>query len=168
MNSMEITFGVHESPFGLCLIGVNPEGICQISFINEADDAEALIKETWPHATFTHNPAATEKLLKKIFAEETLPLSFTGTPFQMKVWQALLKIPKGKTVSYAELAKQVGSPKAVRAVGTACGKNKIAFLIPCHRVLASSGKLGGYRWGLDRKQAILAWESALDTATFKV
>ncbi|MEK9159344.1 MAG: methylated-DNA--[protein]-cysteine S-methyltransferase [Patescibacteria group bacterium] len=136
---MKITRSIYQSPFGPCLIGMNKEGICELSFV---DEVGAALPE------------------HSLFRGETPTLSIQGTPFQMKVWEALLKIPKGQTRSYADIARSVGSPKAVRAVGTACGKNKIAFLIPCHRVLASSGKLGGYRWGLDRKKAMLDWEAA--------
>ena len=147
MKKSAISYTTYDSPFGACRIGTNDEGICELSFVDEP--TQSLAKS-------------------ELFDEAALPpLSFTGTPFQMKVWKALLQIPKGQTRSYAEIARAVGSPKAVRAVGSACGKNKIAFLIPCHRVLASSGKLGGYRWGLERKKTMLAWEAAIDTATIK-
>lgn len=136
---MKISTTFHESPFGPCAIGVSNEGICELSFLDETE--EKLLP---PHP---------------LFDDATIGLKMTGTPFQMKVWKALLKIPRGQTRTYTEIAEAVGSPKAVRAVGSACGKNKIAFLVPCHRVVASNGKLGGYRWGLERKKAMLAWEA---------
>lgn len=129
----------HQSPFGPCAIGVNDEGIYELCFLDEV--AEKLLP--------TH----------PLFEGADIPFSLKGTPFQIKVWEALLQIPRGETRTYADIARAVGSPKAVRAVGSACGKNKIAFLIPCHRVVASDGKLGGYRWGLERKKAMLAWEA---------
>lgn len=138
----------HESPFGPCAIGVNDEGICELSFLDESTEEKLL--PTHP-----------------LFEGTDVPFSLKGTPFQIKVWKALLEIPRGQTRSYADIARAVGSPRAVRAVGTACGKNKIAFLVPCHRVVASNGKLGGYRWGLERKQMMLTWEAAIDTATIK-
>ena len=147
-KSLPTLYTTHHSPFGHCKVGSNDEGICELSFVDEPSGSLPT---------------------SHLFEEASLPpLSMQGTPFQMKVWKALLQIPRGQTRTYADIARAVGSPKAVRAVGTACGKNKIAFLIPCHRVLASNGKLGGYRWGLDRKKAMLAWEGALDTATIKL
>ncbi len=164
-GNIEITYGLQPSPFGWCLIGLTKRGICQLSFVNTNNQTEAvkIIKEVWPHSILIRNDARIAPYVKKIFKAERLNtpirLLLKGTNFQIKVWEALLKIPQGDISSYAKIADAVGSPKAVRAVGTACGKNSIAFLIPCHRVLTSAGKLGGYHWGIERKEAILAWEA---------
>jgi AraC family transcriptional regulator, regulatory protein of adaptative response / methylated-DNA-[protein]-cysteine methyltransferase len=162
---MEITYGIHKSPFGWCLIGSADNKVCQLSFIkkNSSREAERSLRETWPDAHPTRNDRAVKSYVQKAFGNKKpskpVDMLVNGTPFQIKVWEALLSIPKGETASYAEVAQAIGSPKAVRAVGTACGKNSIAVLIPCHRVLTSSGGIGGYRSGIERKKAILAWES---------
>jgi AraC family transcriptional regulator of adaptative response/methylated-DNA-[protein]-cysteine methyltransferase len=162
---MDITYGIHKSPFGWCLIGIADNKVCQLSFLktNSARAAGRDLNEAWPDAHLTRNNAAVKSYMQKIFGNKKpgkrIDLLVNGTPFQVKVWEALLSIPKGETASYADVARAIGSPKAVRAVGTACGKNSIAILIPCHRVLTSSGGIGGYRSGVERKRAILAWES---------
>jgi len=164
MNPLLISYGVHQSPFGLCLIAVAEEGICQLSFLEDGNEEPGieLIQKTWPEATLHQDQKVTATLAQKIFATKPseVDLLVKGTDFQMKVWEALLKIPKGSTSTYAEIARVAGSPKASRAVGSACGKNQIAFLIPCHRVLTSTGKLGGYRWGIVRKKMMLEKEGA--------
>lgn len=160
---MEITYGIHSSPFGWCLLGIRGGKICNLSFLEKKSrsHALALLKEKWPQVTYLYSESKTKPYLKKVFGgkkSEKPALLIEGTDFQKKVWEELLKIPRGKTKTYNDIAKGIKAPKAVRAVGTACGKNSIAFAIPCHRVIASDGSLGGYRWGLKRKQAILAWE----------
>ncbi|MFZ1987537.1 MAG: bifunctional helix-turn-helix domain-containing protein/methylated-DNA--[protein]-cysteine S-methyltransferase [Minisyncoccia bacterium] len=163
-GEIEIRYGIHASPFGWCLLGVTPRGVCALSFLENASEREALqiLKKAWPNAKLVLDNVATKPFQEKIFthfgSKKKMPLVVHGTNFQMKVWEALLAIPPGKVASYADIARRIGSPKAVRAVGTACGKNPIAFLIPCHRVLTSEGGLGGYRWGIARKDALLAWE----------
>jgi len=164
-NELEITYGIHASPFGWCLIGITKQGISNLAFLESENENRAvkIIQKTWPQAKILRDSKKTHLYIQKIFSSrqnnKKLPLFLHGTDFQMKVWKALQTIPKGKTRSYAEIAHKIGSPQAVRAVGTACGRNPIAFLIPCHRVLTSSGKLGGYRWGIDRKDTILTWEA---------
>lgn len=164
-GDIEIKYGIHESPFGWCLLGVTKRGICYLSFLeNNNKKSVELIKKAWPKACLLHDEVMTAKYIKKIFQhnkkkKRRLYLLIKGTNFQIKVWEALLKIPEGRISSYGEIARNAGSPKAVRAVGTACGKNNIAFLIPCHRVLTSNGNIGGYRWGTERKRAMLSWES---------
>lgn len=162
MEPTTIKYGIENSPFGLCLIGVAEEKLCHLSFLEDGKEEPGLeqIQKTWPEATLVHNQKATAALAQKIFATKPseVDLLVKGTDFQMKVWQALLQIPKGKTSTYSEIARLAGSPTAVRAVGTACGKNQIAFLIPCHRVLTGTGKLGGYRWGTARKKMMLESE----------
>ena len=166
MISKKVLYSVQQSPFGLCFVAILGKEIAAISFPNTGSKKEVVetLGEKWPKAILEENEATLAPYFKKIFAKSnassTKKPSFIleGTPFQKKVWQALLKIPRGETSTYTAIAKAIGSPKAVRAVGTACGKNNIAYLIPCHRVLTSSGQLGGYRWGAARKKAILAWE----------
>ncbi len=167
MNEIpSIYYGIHPSPFGQCLIGITDQAICHLSFMDTVNEREALrrLREIEPNATFKRKESQTRPYFKAAFepkrSKHRLDLVVTGTDFQLKVWETLLKIPKGKVSNYAQVARKAGFPKAVRAVGTACGKNPIGFLIPCHRVLASDGKLGGYHWGLQRKKAILAWEAA--------
>ncbi len=164
-GDIEITYGIHTSPFGWCIIGITRRGICYLSFSDTKDDrrASALIQDAWPAATIVRDDAVTRSYVGQMFSssgKKALHLLIQGTNFQIKVWEALLAIPAGTTTSYAGIASAIGSPKAVRAAGTACGKNKIAYLIPCHRVLTSNGGIGGYRWGVARKEALLAWEAA--------
>ena len=165
-NQIKITYGVQPSPFGQCLIGLTKRRMCHLSFLDSNNEQKALqsIKETWPNATLTRNDARIGAYSKQLFGmrkkKPPIPLLLKGTKFQMKVWQALLAIPEGKVVSYSDIARRIGSPKAARAVGTACGKNPIGFIIPCHRVLTSQSKLGGYHWGVQRKATMLAWEAA--------
>ncbi len=154
---MKINYTVHPSPYGACLLAAREGQVCYLAFL-QSEDAESLLKKAWPNAELTQKTTL-NRLIEQIFSSNEVPsLHMEGTPFQQKVWEALQKIPAGKTRTYSEIAQQVGSPRAVRAVGTACGRNKIAYLIPCHRVLAAKGKLGGFRWGLDRKIALLKAE----------
>jgi AraC family transcriptional regulator of adaptative response/methylated-DNA-[protein]-cysteine methyltransferase len=163
-NGIAITYGVQHSPFGWFVIGVADKKICQLAFLKTSSDSEAVkqLRATWTGAKLIKNNLATKKYADSIFKNSGLQrpihLLLKGTDFQIKVWDALLHIPKGKTVSYAQLAKTIKSPRAVRAVGNACGKNALPFIIPCHRVLASNGSLGGYSGGLPRKKAMLAAE----------
>ena len=166
---LRISAGFHETPFGECLVGVTDRGVCGLSFF-DGDRSAALedLQARWPGAVVEERPRATASVAARIFrALEVrdpaglVPLSLLvrGTNFQVRVWQALLRIPVGSVVSYEAVATAVGAPAAVRAVGTAVGRNPVAFLIPCHRVIRGTGALGGYRWGLERKRAMLAWES---------
>ena len=151
---MQIRYGFHSFPFGRFLIAAAPEGICHVSFTGGSGESLALrrLKKARPEALFKRQKNTSELL--------RLPIRAHGTPFQKRVWKALCAIPSGKVSSYGEVARKIGAPKAARAVGTACGKNPVGILIPCHRVVASNGKLGGYAWGLKLKSKILAWESA--------
>lgn len=166
---LQITAGFHETPFGECLLAMTDRGICGLSF-PEGGRREALgdLAGRWPGARITENARATASVARRVFRalevrepEGLVPLALLvrGTNFQVKVWKALLQIPVGSVASYEDVATAIGSPAAVRAVGTAVGRNPVAFLIPCHRVIRSTGALGGYRWGLPRKQAMLAWET---------
>ncbi len=153
-----IRYGFADTPFGEALIGWTQRGVCAVEFVSKRTEALQRLRKLWSKAVL--KSADARKQAKKIFSSSRPPLVAAGTPFQLKVWEALLRIPAGKAVSYGELAKAVGKPKAARAVGSAVGANSIAYLIPCHRVLRSAGVAGEYRWGASRKKAILAWESA--------
>jgi AraC family transcriptional regulator of adaptative response/methylated-DNA-[protein]-cysteine methyltransferase len=163
-----IDYGFHPSPLGECFIAVTDRGLCAVSFIDKDDQKECLedFRKTWKNAKLNQDQEKTGKYVAQIFSstgsrkkEASLNLVCKGTNFQIKVWEALLKIPSGKVVTYGAIAKMIGHPKAVRAVGTAVGKNPIAYLIPCHRVIREAGHLGGYRWGIARKRAILGMEA---------
>jgi len=161
----EVRYGIHSSPFGFFVVGTLSGSVCLLSFLEGRSDALAnkAIRRDWPMARLVRDDRGTAAIAAAAFSSvrtrPQLRCILAGTDFQIKVWTALAKIPKGKTASYQEIAARIGSPRSARAVGSACGKNSIGLLIPCHRVLASTGELGGYRWGTKRKEAILAWES---------
>lgn len=162
-RGIEIQYGVHASPFGDMLIGLTKRGICFLSFCESKPKAAlAELERKWGNASLVKNQSATAKPAKQLFrrTRENMPVLLMGTSFQLKVWEALLKIPEGCVLAYADLARLIGSPKANRAVGSAVGNNAIAYLIPCHRVIRETGQFGQYRWGADRKRALLAWESS--------
>ena len=166
-SSLQLTYGFHPSPFGEALYVMSGRGLAGIAFADDTPGARAIaladMQSRWPLATFRQAPEASAGLAASAFTgtpREKIPLLLIGTPFQIQVWQALLRVPLGQATTYADVAAHIGRPKAVRAVGTAIGRNPISFLIPCHRVLRGSGALGGYHWGLTRKRAILAWEAA--------
>ncbi len=163
-DSLTIRYGFHASPFGECLIAVTNKGICSLEFIDSGDKDRTLagLRKKWNNAEIIQDQRATETYIRKIFARlrnAQIPLHVKGTNFQIKVWEALLKVPQGSVVSYEELAVSIGRPSAVRAVANAVANNPIAFLIPCHRVIRKTGALGGYHWGSLKKSAILLWES---------
>jgi AraC family transcriptional regulator of adaptative response/methylated-DNA-[protein]-cysteine methyltransferase len=165
---LSIAWGQHPTPLGDVAVGVTERGICHLSFTDDgSDDPEAAIARAWPAARLVADRAATR------FVAEQLPLALRsgwqgqpwrlllkGTNFQVQVWRALLRIPSGRVASYSAIADAVDRPGAARAVGNAVGRNHIAMLIPCHRVLRTSGALGGYRWGEARKRALLALEAS--------
>ncbi len=165
-----IEYGFHPSPFGRCLIATTERGICGLSFVQE-EGSEAALEERligrWPGARVVPRPEATRGAAERIFtfpAEHDpgpLHLFVRGTNFQLQVWQALLRIPLGKAVTYSDIARHIGMPSASRAVGNAVGNNPIPFLIPCHRVIRAMGEFGNYGEGPQRKKAILGWEAAL-------
>lgn len=159
-------WGLHSTPFGEGLYVMSPRGFSGLAFTEgtDASRAEALadMQSRWPLATFVEDPGASKVLAARLYSDNPgeVTVSLCGTPFQLQVWQALLAIPEGQAVTYSDIAAYVGKPKAMRAVGTAVGRNPISWLIPCHRVLRTSGALGGYHWGVTRKRAMMAWESA--------
>ena len=166
-NGMVFKYGFHPSLFGEVIVVVSERGLAGLGFTAEMGRTQALAEQNngWGRATWKHDQKATKSYVEQVFSgapNPTVPLSvlMRGTPFQVKVWEALLRIPSGKVISYGVLADRLGQPTAARAVGTACGANRVGFLIPCHRVIRETGAITGYRWGANRKHAMLAWEAA--------
>ncbi len=167
-TGIEIDYGFHPTPFGTGLLATTDRGIAALRFLIAGTEQELLdeLKSEWWGAKFTANPAATAPIIHRLFSpasddgERDFRLLLKGTNFQVKVWQALLTIPSGAMVSYQDLAGQVTSPSATRAVANAVARNPIAYLIPCHRVISKVGKTHRYRWGAIRKKAILGWEAS--------
>ena len=160
---LTINYGWFDSPFGDVLAMGTNKGLCGLGFTEECGREAAMddLKSRWPDAEFTEDPGAIRPWVEASFAGRgEAALHMIGAPFQIKVWEALLNVPSGHVTTYSEIAQAIGRPRAVRAVGTAVGRNPVSFLIPCHRALRKSGGLGGYHWGLPVKRAILAWESA--------
>jgi AraC family transcriptional regulator of adaptative response/methylated-DNA-[protein]-cysteine methyltransferase len=164
--SLTLRWGVHETPFGPALLVASERGLVRLDFLTEQPLEEALAEASvdWPLSRFVEDAAATRPYAEAAFGakrgQAPLKLLLKGTPFQIQVWRALMRIPEGTAATYSDLAAELGRPRAARAIGSACGMNRLGFLIPCHRVIRDTGALGGYQWGLERKQAILAWESA--------
>ncbi|WP_096784507.1 methylated-DNA--[protein]-cysteine S-methyltransferase [Rhodobacter sp. CZR27] len=150
------------SPFGEALVMATDRGICGLAFCEETGRTAAMadLMARWPRAQYVEDEATVAPLAAQAFSGGETRLHLIGAPFQIKVWEALLRIPSGHVTTYSEIASAVGHPRAVRAVGTAVGRNPVSFLIPCHRALRKSGGLGGYHWGLPVKRAMLAWEAA--------
>lgn len=163
-EGLTITYGFGLTPFGRVIAGITPRGLCHLQFTVGDDLAAALatLQNDWPHARLVRDDSALAESIARLFStqQQQLHLLLRGTNFQIKVWEALLKIPAGEVVSYQTLAGLTGNPRAQRAVGTAVAQNRIALLIPCHRVIRESGEIGQYRWGSERKNALLAYESA--------
>jgi AraC family transcriptional regulator of adaptative response/methylated-DNA-[protein]-cysteine methyltransferase len=160
---LSIKFGWFDSPFGRVLVMGTDVGLCGMAFAEETGEEASFadLAARWPSATFEEDADALRPWVDAAFGgkgEQRLHL--IGAPFQIKVWEALLHVPSGHVTTYSDIARAVGSPKAVRAVGTAVGKNPVSWLIPCHRALRKSGELGGYHWGTPIKRAMLAYESA--------
>jgi AraC family transcriptional regulator, regulatory protein of adaptative response / methylated-DNA-[protein]-cysteine methyltransferase len=169
-EGLEIGYGFHETAFGDTLVMATPRGVCGVGFVNEdagqsRADALADMTRRWPKAAFVEKPGRTEPLARQMFDRATwspdnpVRLVLIGTDFEVRVWQTLLRIPMGRAVSYADIARHLGQPTASRAVGSAVGRNPISFVVPCHRVLRGDGALGGYHWGLTRKRALIGWET---------
>lgn len=167
-QGLDIRWGIGDSLFGSVFVAGTARGICRVAFLDEqhaGGHAEALedLRTSWPLASFQVDPDVAASVVATLAGKwpadgKPLSLHVGGTNFQLAVWRALLRIPPGQATTYAEVASAVGNPAAVRATGSAIGANPVAFLIPCHRVIRQSGALGGYRWGLVRKQAVQAWE----------
>jgi AraC family transcriptional regulator, regulatory protein of adaptative response / methylated-DNA-[protein]-cysteine methyltransferase len=167
-EGLTITYGFHLSPFGECLLAATQRGLCGFYFVKNGDRNGTFseLTDSWKNANLVENPKALGDLIAQIFspafAGKSVPLHLilSGTNFQIKVWEALIKIPFGSVVTYEDVAVQIGLPKATRAVGTAVGKNPISYIIPCHRVIRKTADFGNYGSGPARKKAILGWEAA--------
>ena len=169
-EGLRIEYGIHPTPFGDILLATTARGICWLSFVKKEGPEQEIqnLQKSWPEGELCENASETKKLANRVFAisynGSSKPQSFNlflkGTNFQIKVWEALLKIPAGQVVSYEDVAAYIGKPKAVHAVANAVGSNPIPFIIPCHRVIRKIGEFGGYAGGTARKKALLGWEAA--------
>ena len=167
-QGLRIRFGLHESPFGGCLLAATGRGICKLAFFDTDPERERLERELadeWDEACIERDDAVTRPWMRAVFAtdmreREPLHLLLKGSPCQLKVWEALLSVPAGELVAYEQVAAMIGSPSATRSVASAIAKNHIGYLIPCHRVIRKSGAFGQYRWGSERKKAIVGWEAS--------
>ncbi len=166
---LSLTYGFHPSPFGETLAFVAEQGLVGLGFVDRGERALALddMMRRWPKAAVREDQATSAPFVARTFdptlwqAAKPLPILPIGSDFDRRVWKALLTIPFGQTATYSDLAAKIGQPKAARVIGAAVGRNPIAFLVPCHRIIGRSGALTGYHWGLARKQAILDWEKQL-------
>lgn len=161
-EGMLVEWGMAESPFGHCSVGWNSRGVCHLAFHDQVGGFPDGLQGRWPHANFRKNDREAGKWIRKIFVRgpsERIPAFVSGTAFQLKVWRALLLIPRGNLATYSCIASAIGNPGALRAVGAACGSNPVAYLIPCHRVIRETGVVSGYRWGRERKRSLLALEA---------
>jgi AraC family transcriptional regulator of adaptative response/methylated-DNA-[protein]-cysteine methyltransferase len=163
-HGLKISYSFYETLFGAMIVGSTNIGICHMAFEDDKEVAIQVLKKKFPNAQFIERRDEMQLNAQRVFRPDwkdldEIKLHLFGTPFQLKVWEALLKIPTGSLSTYGAIAKEIETPKSSRAVGTAIGNNPVAYLIPCHRVIRSNGHLGGYMWGLNRKQALIAWES---------
>ena len=158
-----------DTPFGLAVATATDRGLCGLAFAAEMglDTARDDLVRRWPRADIVADDGRAARLVARAFGGATTPLHLIGAPFQIKIWEALLRLPAGDVASYADIAEQVCTKRASRAVGSAVGRNPIGYLIPCHRVLRRDGGLGGYHWGLPVKRAMLAWDSARAEADWR-
>lgn len=164
-QNLTINYSFAETPFGDVLVASTSKGICYLAFIENAEQGIEELRKQFPNATYQEKSDLNQENTLLIFNNDWSQLSeikfhLKGTDFQLKVWQALLSIPQGGLVTYGEVARRINQPTASRAVGTAIGSNPIAYLIPCHRIIQSSGNTGGYRWNPIRKKAMIGWEAA--------
>lgn len=167
-RNLTIKYKWKESPFGTLLVASTTIGICYLSFVDQRSDSLEELRATFPEADFVAESSEFHDQIFDFFekdwgAASHLTLHLKGTPFQLKIWETLLKIPMGGVATYGRIAAQAGHSGASRAVGTAIGSNPVSFLVPCHRVIRSTGVIGNYRWGKTRKMAMIAWESAIAT-----
>jgi AraC family transcriptional regulator of adaptative response/methylated-DNA-[protein]-cysteine methyltransferase len=166
-KGLEIVYGYHPTPFGECMIAKTDRGICGLSFVQNDNRRPVLtnLRNRWQNAKLAENPEATQSFVNRIFSpsgekhSSPLLVVLSGTNFQIKVWEALMKIPMGAVVSYEDVAAHIGMPKAARAVGNAVGSNPVSFVIPCHRVIRKTAEFGNYGGGVPRKMAMLGWEA---------
>ncbi len=166
-EGLAIKFGFHPSPFGKVLIMATDRGLAGVAFADPGEEEAALadMRRRWPKATYVADETRTAPIARRIFdpsewrADQPLRVVLIGTDWEVRVWDALLKIPMGSIATYSGIAEKVCTPAAARAVGAAVGKNPVAFVVPCHRVIGKSGDLTGYHWGITRKRAMLGWEA---------
>lgn len=164
-ENLSVNYSYAETPFGNIIVASTHRGICYMAFAEEETAAFQLLLAQFPRATFRQITDIIQQHALYIFTQDwqkihQIKLHVKGTDFQLKVWETLLQIPEGQLTTYGTIAEKIQKPQASRAVGTAIGNNPVAFLIPCHRVIQSTGTLGGYMWGIDRKTAIIGWEAA--------
>jgi len=159
-TALVLRYGFHLTIAGLCLIALSPKGIAYLAFVPHEDRQDGLstLALRWPNATLREDSAATAPLALQLFGQKPLTVHLQGTPFQLSVWQALANTQPGTLSTYQDIAVAIGKPNAYRAVGSALNKNRVAVLIPCHRVIPKSGGLGGFRWGASVKEKLLQWE----------
>jgi len=167
-EGLTIRYGYHVSPFGIALVMVTDRGLAGLAFADPGEEQATFadMSSRWPNAEYIEDVSATAPYAGRVFersrwrSDEPLRIVLIGTDFQVRVWEALLRIPIGRARAYSDIAAQIGCPAASRAVGAAVGANPLSFVVPCHRALGKSGALTGYHWGLTRKRAILGWEAA--------
>ena len=166
-EGLTVSYGFHPSVFGTALLMTTERGLCGLAFADAGEERAALddMRRRWPKANCVEDSARTAPLAARVFdrklwrADRPLRVMLIGTDFEVRVWETLMRIPLGKATTYSDIAGNIGSPKAARAVGAAVGKNPISFVVPCHRVLGKSGALTDYHWGISRKRAMLGWEA---------
>ena len=166
-EGLTIYYGLHPCPFGTALVMASERGLCGLAFADAGKEKTALadMRRRWPKAEYVEDISRTAVIVNRVFdqtlwrADRPLRVVLIGTDFEVRVWETLLRIPMGRASTYSDVAGKLGVPKAARAVGAAVGKNPIAFVVPCHRVIGKSGELTGYHWGLTRKRAMLGWEA---------
>jgi len=171
-EGLSVSYGFHPSPFGRVVAAVSQYGLAGLAFADDGGEAAALadLSRRWPRASLAEDAGLTVDYVWRVFdadawrEERPLRIVLIGSDFEIRVWEALLRVPLGRVTSYGQVAHRIGSPKAVRAVGAAVGRNPLSFVVPCHRVLGQGGRLTGYHWGLTRKRAILGWESGLSAS----
>ncbi|HUG62770.1 MAG TPA: methylated-DNA--[protein]-cysteine S-methyltransferase [Methylomirabilota bacterium] len=168
-GGVTISWGFHASPFGQALVMATDRGLAGIAFADPGEERTAFddMASRWPAAAFVEDGPGTLPYARQVFdpgawsPDRPLRLVFIGSDFEVRVWETLLRIPRGRATTYSDIARHIGNPNAARAVGSAVGRNPISFVVPCHRVLGRQGDLCGYHWGLTRKKAILGWETGL-------
>lgn len=166
-EGLTISYGMHPCPFGSALVMASERGLCGLAFADAGKEKAALadMRKRWPKAKYVADISRTSVIANRIFdktlwrPDRPLRVVLIGTDFEVRVWDMLMRIPMGRAATYSDVACKVGAPKAARAVGAAVGKNPIAFVVPCHRVIGKSGELTGYHWGITRKRAMLGWEA---------
>ncbi|MAD43140.1 MAG: 6-O-methylguanine DNA methyltransferase [Arcobacter sp.] len=165
-KNVDITYGYGVTPFGEALIAFTKRGVSYLGFVDNNKEAVfTRFKEIWEKATLIKDDKKAQDYLDKIFIDkEKFDLYVKGTNFQINIWKALLNIPNGTITTYQDIANTINKPKAVRAVASAIGSNHIGYLVPCHRVLAKSGAMSGYRWGIERKKILIAYEAIKNKA----